>query len=61
MGWKLNKLIPNIKRVSKVKNKRAIKIIPAVSNKKTVVLDDIDIFFKESVGILLTSNKAIKC
>ena len=37
-----------------------MKIIPAESNKKTVVLDDIDIFFKESVGILLTNNKAIK-
>ena len=37
-----------------------MKIIPAVSSKKTVVLDDIDIFFKEGVGILLTNNKAIK-
>ena len=37
-----------------------MKIIPTVNNKNTVVFDDIDIFFKERVGILLTNNKAIK-
>ena len=35
---------PKNKRVSKVKNKRDIKITPMDSNKKIVVFDDIDIF-----------------
>ena len=35
-----------------------MKIIPADNNKKTVVLEEIDIFL-ESVGILLTNNNAI--
>ena len=30
------------------------------NNKKIVALDEIDIFFSESVGILLTKSKAIK-
>ena len=51
---------PKNKSVSKVKNKRDIKITPMDSNKKTVVFDDIDIFLKDRVGILLTSNNDIK-
>ena len=31
-----------------------------LNNKKTVVLDDIDIFFNAKVGILLTNRIAIK-
>ena len=37
-----------------------MKITPADKSKKIVVFDEIDIFFKESVGILLTRSKAIK-
>ena len=37
-----------------------MKIIPIDNNKKTVVFDEIDILFKDKVGILLTKSKAIK-
>ena len=37
-----------------------MKIKPAVSKRKIVVLDEIDIFLKESVGILLTNKSAIR-
>ena len=36
-----------------------MKTIPIPNNKKTVVLGDIDIFFKDKVGTLLTNKIAI--
>ena len=41
-------------------NNKAIKIIPIERSKNTVVFDEIDIFFNEGVGILLTNNNAMK-
>ena len=49
-----------INKVSKVKNSNAMKSIPIKSNKKTVALGGIAIFFSDSVGTLLTSKKATK-
>ena len=36
-----------------------MKIIPIASKTNTVVFEDIEIFLRESVGILLTNKKAI--
>ena len=33
---------------------------PATNNRKIVAFDEMDIFFKDGVGILLTKSKAIK-
>ena len=38
---------------------KAIKINPIPNNKKTVAFEEIEIFFKDKVGILLTSKNAI--
>ena len=37
-----------------------MKIIPTVSSKNTVVLDEMEIFLNDRVGILLPKRKAIK-
>ena len=57
---KLNKLIQKLKEFLKYKIIMHIKTNPIPNNKKTVVLGEIDIFFKAKVGILLTSKIAIK-
>ena len=33
---------------------------PTINNRKIVAFDEMDIFFKDGVGILLTKSKAIK-
>ena len=33
---------------------------PATNNRKIVAFDEMDIFFKDGVGILLTKSKAIR-
>ena len=36
-----------------------MKVIPTVNKRKIVVLEEVDIFFNESVGVLLTKRKAM--
>ena len=51
---------PNTSNVSKVQNNNEINIVPIPNKIKTVVFGEIDIFFNDKVGNLLTNKIAMK-